>query len=59
MAEFCKKHARELGLKADSYPMFCEGCDKYVEKPKPSLKNIINWLINLPNLRSNKYWRGG
>tara|TARA_R110002167_G_scaffold74193_2_gene207801 strand:+ start:5771 stop:5899 length:129 start_codon:yes stop_codon:yes gene_type:complete len=42
MAEFCKKHASELGFKADSYPMFCEGFGKYVEKPKPSLKNIYN-----------------
>lgn len=58
MAEFCKKHSREMGFPFEGYPLFCESCEIYYSKPKSLWKRIKDWFSQLPNVRSAWYWRG-
>jgi predicted Zn-ribbon and HTH transcriptional regulator len=45
MAEFCRKHARELGMRLESYPLFCETCGYYHQGLMRKIINKIKYAL--------------
>jgi hypothetical protein len=46
MAEFCKKHSREMGFPFEGYPVFCESCGKDYHKKPTLIQRLFLALYN-------------
>lgn len=42
MAEFCRKCAKKYGLEPEEAPLFCEGCNKNIER-----FSFFKWITSL------------